>query len=135
MEPSLSSTSFEIPALFHAGLQAKTVGISKLVDDEAGSILWTKKSYLLTRDNTFFRPWVFYRTGGGWKHSFTIERRSRWSRTFGQFNFKSQLASSLCLHWKQILSRNVRTNFQFLWDNFGQVSCCFTSYDSWTTYV
>ena len=41
MEPALSSTSFEIPAL-SASLQAKKAGILKLVDDKAGSILHTK---------------------------------------------------------------------------------------------
>jgi len=39
MEPAWSSTSFEIPALFPASMQAKTSGMSKLVDDEAGAIL------------------------------------------------------------------------------------------------
>ena len=46
MEPALSSTSFEIPALFSASLKAKTAGISKLVDDEAGSILLLIANYL-----------------------------------------------------------------------------------------
>ena len=42
MEPALSSTSFEIPAVFACRLAGKSVGISKLVDDKAGSILQTK---------------------------------------------------------------------------------------------
>ena len=42
MEPALSPTILKFSHFFPATLQAKTAGISNLVDDEAGSILQTK---------------------------------------------------------------------------------------------
>ena len=47
MEPALSSTSFEIPAVFSCRLVEKSTGIPKLVDDKAGSILKTKNEVSL----------------------------------------------------------------------------------------
>ena len=55
MEPALSSTSFEIPAVFACRLAGKSAEISKLVDDKAGSILQTKKISLKAYVNKLAR--------------------------------------------------------------------------------
>ena len=51
MEPALSSTSFEFPAVFACRLAGKKCGNFKTDVNKAGSILYTKKKYLYSENS------------------------------------------------------------------------------------